>query len=132
LGRRTDDRRPQKEGPDARTPGPSKCSAEGSLEGDILEVALVDVHVLALAAAPAGRTAAELAGDLFGDPARTVTVRAEVSRLRRTLGPLLLHQPYRLGVPVEVRLPADPARLLPGSDAPVALRARAGGARPGL
>ena len=82
--------------------------------------------VLALAAAPAGRTAAELADDLFGDPARTVTVRAEVSRLRRTLGPLLLHQPYRLAVPVQVRLPADPARLLPGSLAPVAVRARAG------
>jgi hypothetical protein len=82
--------------------------------------------VLALAAAPAGRTAAELAADLFGDPARTVTVRAEVSRLRRTLGPLLLHQPYRIAVPVQLRLPGDPARLLPGSCAPVVLRARAG------
>ena len=82
--------------------------------------------LLALAAAPAGRTAAELAEDLFGDPTRTVTVRAEVSRLRRTLGTLLLHQPYRLGVPAEVRLPADPARLLPGSLAPVVLRARGG------
>ena len=82
--------------------------------------------LLALAATPAGRTAAELTDDLFGDPARTVTVRAEVSRLRRTLGTLLLHQPYRLGVPAEVRLPADPAQLLPGSLAPVVLRARAG------
>jgi hypothetical protein len=80
--------------------------------------------LLALAAAPAGRTAAGLAEDLFGDPTRTITVRAEVSRLRRTLGPLLLHQPYRLGVPVEVRVPADPTRLLPGSDAPVVARAR--------
>jgi hypothetical protein len=82
--------------------------------------------LLALAAAPAGRTAAELADDLFGDPDRTVTVRAEVSRLRRTLGALLLHQPYRLGVPAEVRLPADPGQLLPGSLAPVVLRVRGG------
>jgi hypothetical protein len=83
--------------------------------------------LLALAAAPAGRTAAELADDLFGDPTRTVTVRAEVSRLRRTLGPLLLHQPYRLGVPAQVRLPADLGRLLPGSGAPVVVRARGAG-----
>jgi hypothetical protein len=83
--------------------------------------------LFALAAAPAGRTAAELAEDLFGDPTRTVTARAEVSRLRRTLGALLLHQPYRLGVPAEVRLPADPARLLPGSQAPVVVRARGAG-----
>lgn len=85
--------------------------------------------LLALLDAPAGRTAAQLADDLFGDPARTVTARAEVSRLRRTLGPLLAHQPYRLGPQVDVRLllPADPADLLPGSAAPVVLRSRARG-----
>ena len=43
-----------------------------------------------------GRTATELAADLFGDPARTVTVRAEMSRLRRHLGGLLSHRPYRI------------------------------------
>ena len=82
--------------------------------------------LLALLDAPAGRTAAELADDLFGDASRTVTVRAEVSRLRRTLGPLLEHRPYRLGPQVEVRLdlPADPEDLLPGSTAPVVLRRR--------
>jgi hypothetical protein len=92
---------------------------QGALGGRHAEI------LLALAAAPAGRTAADLAADLFGDPTRTVTVRAEVSRLRRVLGPLLLHQPYRLAVPAQVRLPAEPARLLPGSGAPVVTRARA-------
>lgn len=84
--------------------------------------------LLALATSPGGRSASELAQDLYGDPARTVTVRAEVSRLRRTLGPLLEHQPYRFGphTRVDLRLPQDPTVLLPGSTAPVVLRARAG------
>lgn len=56
----------------------------------------------ALAAHPAGRSAAELAGDLFGDGRRTVTVRAEMSRLRRHLGGVLDHRPYRFAAWVEV------------------------------
>jgi hypothetical protein len=36
-----------------------------------------------LACAPSGRTAQELATDLFGDQGRTIAVRAEMSRLRR-------------------------------------------------
>ncbi|MBC3760181.1 GAF domain-containing protein [Quadrisphaera oryzae] len=55
--------------------------------------------VAALAAHPEGLSAAQLATEVFGDAARTVTVRAELSRLRRALGPLLAHQPYRLAVP---------------------------------
>ncbi|MFB9570510.1 GAF domain-containing protein, partial [Saccharopolyspora hordei] len=51
--------------------------------------------LLALAENPAGRTAAELADQLFGDRSRTVTVRAEMSRLRRNFGDLLDHRPYR-------------------------------------
>ncbi len=42
-----------------------------------------------LADNPSGRTAPELADDLFGDARRTVTVRAEMSRLRRYLGSVL-------------------------------------------
>ncbi|MEI4273106.1 GAF domain-containing protein [Klenkia sp. LSe6-5] len=81
--------------------------------------------LLAVAGAPGGRTAAELAEDLFADPSRTVTVRAEVSRLRRAVGPLLATRPYRLaeGVTVDVLPPVGP--LLPGSVAPVVQRARA-------
>jgi hypothetical protein len=84
--------------------------------------------LLALAQHPAGRSAAELAADLFGDPRRTVTVRAEVSRLRRTLGSVVLARPYRLAdeVHVEVRVPVPVVRLLPASAAPVVERLRRG------
>lgn len=60
-----------------------------------------------LAEHPAGRTAAQLAGDVFGDPTRTVTVRAEMSRLRRHLGGLLGQRPYRFcgGAHVDVVSP---------------------------
>ncbi|MFD5424759.1 GAF domain-containing protein [Streptomyces sp. NPDC127084] len=67
-----------------------------------------------------GRTAAELAADVFGDPTRTVTVRAEMSRVRRTLSGVLAHRPYRFseGVQVEVVRPGNPDDLLPHSSAP--------------
>lgn len=51
--------------------------------------------LLDLASEQAGRTAAELAEQLFGDPSRTVTVRAEMSRLRKRFADLLDHRPYR-------------------------------------
>ncbi|MEQ8146571.1 GAF domain-containing protein [Streptomyces sp. OP7] len=62
-----------------------------------------------LAVHRAGRSAADLARDVFGDPARTVTVRAEMSRVRRYLGSLLEHRPYRFteSAEVEVVLPDD-------------------------
>ncbi|ANW17524.1 GAF domain-containing protein [Streptomyces clavuligerus] len=65
----------------------------------------------ALARHPGGRSAAELAADLFADPSRTVTVRAEFSRLRRHLAPVLASRPYRFadGVEVEVIPPAPGA-----------------------
>ncbi|MET9009779.1 GAF domain-containing protein [Streptomyces olivaceoviridis] len=68
----------------------------------------------------AGRGAAGLAEDLFGDPSRTVTVRAEMSRIRRYLGELLQHRPYRFrdDAEVDVILPEDPSHLLPQSTAP--------------
>ncbi|GFN00107.1 helix-turn-helix domain-containing protein [Streptomyces fulvorobeus] len=80
----------------------------------------------ALAVHREGRTAAELARDIFGDATRTVTVRAEISRLRRHLAEVLAHRPYRFGdgVEVEVIHPQDPADLLPRSKAPVVLGAR--------
>lgn len=73
-----------------------------------------------------GLTAAELADAVFADPHRLVTVRAEMSRLRKTLGGLVLARPYRLAPSVEVhtRWPVDPAALLPGSSAPVVQRTR--------
>ncbi|MCB5182577.1 GAF domain-containing protein [Streptomyces antimicrobicus] len=87
-----------------------------------------------LAESPRGRSAAELAQELFGDPTRTVTVRAEMSRVRRTLAGVLAHRPYRFAddVEVEVVRPADPLTLLPHSTAPGVIRARLGRPGPGV
>ncbi|MEU6574272.1 GAF domain-containing protein [Streptomyces sp. NPDC046805] len=76
-----------------------------------------------------GLSAAGLAGDMFGDPTRTVTVRAEMSRVRRYLGAFLRHRPYRFDedAEVEVLLPDDPRDLLPHSTAPAVAAARATG-----
>ncbi|WP_206302869.1 GAF domain-containing protein [Streptomyces sp. WAC 01529] len=78
-----------------------------------------------------GRSASGLAEDMFGDPGRTVTVRAELSRVRRYLGGVLAHRPYRFheDVEVEVVMPDSPAGLLPHSVAP-AIRAARGVAEP--
>ncbi|MFE0803402.1 GAF domain-containing protein [Streptomyces sp. NPDC058812] len=80
-----------------------------------------------LAVHPAGRSASGLAEDVFGDPARTVTVRAEMSRVRRYLGAYLEHRPYRFceDAEIEVVLPDDPRDLLPHSTAPAVAERRA-------
>ncbi|MER7464174.1 GAF domain-containing protein [Streptomyces sp. NPDC097981] len=87
-----------------------------------------------LAESPRGRSAAELSAELFGDPTRTVTVRAELSRVRRNLGGVLTHRPYRFADDVEVELirPGDPAELLPHSTAPAVIKARLGRTGPGM
>lgn len=87
-----------------------------------------------LADSPRGRSAAELSAELFGDPTRTVTVRAELSRVRRHLAGVLTHRPYRFAEDVEVELirPEDPAALLPHSTAPAVIRARLGRRGPGV
>ncbi len=51
---------------------------------------------------PEGRTASELAHDVFGENGRAVTVRAELARMRKVLGPLLAQQPYRVTGTVRV------------------------------
>ncbi|MFK0194622.1 transcriptional regulator [Kitasatospora sp. NPDC090308] len=81
-----------------------------------------------------GLSAARLAEALFADPARTVTVRAELSRLRRHLGALLAARPYRLtaGAETAVLGPDDPHDLLPGSVAPAVRELRADLARGAL
>ncbi|MGW7259070.1 GAF domain-containing protein [Streptomyces sp. NPDC054834] len=73
-----------------------------------------------------GRSAAGLAADMYGDPSRTVTVRAEMSRVRRYLGVFLQHRPYRFcdEAEVEVLLPEDPHELLPHSTAPAVITGR--------
>lgn len=76
--------------------------------------------LLALTISTAGRTAPDLADALYGDPSRVVTVRAELSRLRKQYVGLLAAQPYRIAgsAEVEVRYPDDATKLLPSSTAP--------------
>ncbi|MFD6066445.1 MULTISPECIES: GAF domain-containing protein [Amycolatopsis] len=66
-----------------------------------------------------GRSASELSRDLFGDAGRTVTVRAEMSRMRRHFGGFLLARPYRFDDDVEVVVerPSE-GEVLPHSVAP--------------
>ena len=61
-------------------------------------------EILALLADhPNGLSAAAMSEELFGADDRTVTVRAEMSRLRKSLGGLLAANPYRFAAGVDVR-----------------------------
>ncbi|MDZ7930227.1 MAG: GAF domain-containing protein [Rhodococcus sp. (in: high G+C Gram-positive bacteria)] len=73
-----------------------------------------------------GRTASQMAADLFGDHGRAITVRAEMSRLRKHLAGIISTQPYRLdeSATVEVITPSNMSRLLPHSSAPAIRAAR--------
>lgn len=101
--------------------------------------------LLALAAAPRGRSAAALATDVYGDDRQEQTLRAELVRLRRWLAetqiPLTLDsRPYRLNGELRVdaiealealgrgahrlALAAYEGPVLPDSEAPAATRLR--------
>ncbi|GAA4128550.1 GAF domain-containing protein [Actinomadura keratinilytica] len=64
-----------------------------------------EILLLLHAAGPDGLSAPALSRALFGDAEHVVTVRAEVSRLRRSLGAFVESRPYRLtgGVRMTVR-----------------------------
>ena len=90
--------------------------------------------VVLLAARARGLSAEQLALELFGEHGKPVSVRAELSRLRRLLGNALAADPYRLAGPVaadfldveqsiaaahgSVALERYPGALLPRSEAP--------------
>ncbi|WP_197381919.1 GAF domain-containing protein [Mycolicibacterium mengxianglii] len=82
--------------------------------------------LLMLARHPDGRTAPELAADLYGDASRVVTVRAEMSRMRKQFAGIVVGRPYRFvdSAAVEVRYPDDMTELLASSTAPAVRRAR--------
>ena len=85
-----------------------------------------------LARRPDGLTGDELLVELYEDESVTpVTLRAELSRLRRLLGPeLLLSRPYRLSAPVDADFDTVARRLASGAVA-AALAAYAGPLLPG-
>ncbi|MEU3020472.1 GAF domain-containing protein [Nocardiopsis sp. NPDC007018] len=88
--------------------------------------------LLLLAAHREGRSGVQLSQDVFGSDQHVVTVRAELSRMRRNLGGLIESRPYRFAEDLRVRVltPESPLDLLPGSSAPGVrdLRARSRGA----
>lgn len=75
---------------------------------DPLTVPLTPRHAQILeavtSAGTAGISASELSRTLYGDSDRLVTVRAEVSRLRRSIGALLATRPYRWAEGVSARV----------------------------
>jgi hypothetical protein len=78
------------------------------LDGESFELTPRHSEIVALLASrPEGLTSRELARELFGPDGKRVTVRAEMSRLRRVLGPALARAPYRLDADVS----ADPELL---------------------
>ncbi len=82
--------------------------------------------LLVLARHRQGRSAPELAADLYGDRSRVVTVRAEMSRLRKQFVGLVVGKPYRFpdSAIVDVRYPDDMTTLLASSTAPAIRAAR--------
>ena len=72
------------------------------------------ILALLLCAGPTGLDAAALSRALYDDADHLVTVRAELSRLRRVLGGLIAARPYRIAPGVEAVRPdrAVLARLL--------------------
>ena len=69
-------------------------------DGEPWKTSLTKRHAELLArlqlAGPAGLSAGQLSTALFGDSAHAVTIRAEISRLRRVIGALVDTNPYRL------------------------------------
>jgi GAF domain-containing protein len=74
---------------------------------------------------PEGLTGEELAFEIYGANVRAVTIRAEMSRLRRLLGCLLLANPYRLLADVDADF-VDVERLIGAGDLTAAARAYRG------
>ncbi|MBB5158695.1 hypothetical protein [Saccharopolyspora phatthalungensis] len=69
-----------------------------------------EIFALLHSADPDGLSAKALSLALFGDAEHLVTVRAEVSRLRRLHGALVDTQPYRLADVVELTVHPAPGR----------------------
>jgi hypothetical protein len=78
-----------------------------------------EVLLLLARAGRAGMNAAALSQALYGSVGSLVTIRAEVSRLRKAVGGLLLARPYRLAPEVEVVVPdLATSRFVASSTAP--------------
>ncbi|HEX6621179.1 MAG TPA: GAF domain-containing protein [Solirubrobacteraceae bacterium] len=84
-------------------------------EGPALELSLRHAEILALLALyPDGLTGEELTLHLYGDHGNRVSTRAEMSRLRKLLGPCVAAKPYRLLADVTADFLAVEERLARG------------------
>jgi hypothetical protein len=84
-------------------------------DGPALELSLRHAEILALLALhPDGLTGEELTLHLYGDRGNRVSTRAEMSRLRKLLGPCVAAKPYRLLAFVEADFLAVEALLARG------------------
>jgi hypothetical protein len=93
----------------------------GRLRGEPVEFSLRHAELLTvLLLSPRGLTAEQLALELYGGRGKAVTVRAELSRLRRLLGGVLQARPYRLVGDVHADL-QDLQRAVRGADPSVML-----------
>jgi GAF domain len=79
---------------------------------------------------PDGLSGQELGRELHGPDCNRITVRAEISRLRRLLGPLLVGSPYRLEADVSADF-AEVERLVDRGDNVAAAGGYAGALLPG-
>lgn len=107
---------------DSATPRLGMAGQFGNWQNDITP-RLAEI-LLILAVHAGGRSAVELADDLYGDPSRVGAVRVEMSRLRKQFAGLVTARPYRFSdaAEVEVCFPEDSTELLAPSVAP-AIRA---------
>ncbi|BCB90679.1 GAF domain-containing protein [Phytohabitans suffuscus] len=118
-------------GPAARPPA-ARLRVLGRPDGVLLldrrEIPLHRRHaeaVAILAAHPEGMTGQQLAAAMYDDGAAQATLRVELLRLRRLVGPLLHSRPYRLAEPVGADF-LDVTRALEMGDVAAAVRAYAG------
>jgi transcriptional regulator of acetoin/glycerol metabolism len=75
--------------------------AIGRLDDEELHFTPRHSEILAIMAAhPAGRDEDELSELVYGSTGKRMTLRAEISRLRRLLGPVVMTRPYRLAADV--------------------------------
>lgn len=103
-----------------------KARASASLIGERTELRLRHSEILVLLALhPQGISGKELTLQLYGSDGKCVTVRAEVSRLRKLLGSLLAANPYRLVADVRADF-LDVERLLEDGQVDVAVGRYAG------
>jgi hypothetical protein len=86
-----------------------------------------EVLLLLARAGRTGMDAAALSRALYGHVGNLVTIRAEVSRLRKAVGGVVLARPYRLAPEVEVVLPELPTSPFVAASTAPAVRALAHG-----